>query len=401
MVRGRKIRVAMYCPFFLPAYGGAELATLSLAREMQHLCNVELYTFNWTQDLDKKNNYKLHFSCDFPRKEVIDGVPIHRYSIANLPIVRSFSARLALDMKLCDADIIHFQGVTKLFSRLLSQMTDDRKIKVLSTHGLQEALEIMRQKKYGFLTRPFFTKSLRKIDHIIALSNSDLSFLLYQNLDKSRITLIPNGIDAARFEKRRKFVERNGKLKILCVARFDKNKNYESLILALSKLKNDLEFKAYFVGGLTDLEYFKKITRLVKKNALESFVNIGLSLDDPALVDCYLSSDLFVLPSDVETFSLVILEAMYAGLPIISTPVGYAPYIIKNGVNGFIIPKNDPMKLYEKCLKLLKDERMRKMMGNANKEVARNYTWSKIASSTYNLYQQLMEKRAQRQSSVI
>jgi glycosyltransferase involved in cell wall biosynthesis len=85
---------------------------------------------------------------------------------------------------------------------------------------------------------------------------------------------------------------------------------------------------------------------------------------------------------------------MYAGLPIIATHVGAIPEIVKNEVNGFLIPQNDPASLYRRCLQLLKNEKMRNNMGTINKEIVRNYTWSKIASSTYNLYQQVMEKHS-------
>ncbi len=392
----QKIRVAMYCPYFLPAYGGAELATLNLAKELKMLCDVKLYTFNWTPNLDANKNYKLNFSCGFPKQEIVNGVPIYRYSVTNLPFVKNFSVKLIKDLRFCDIDILHFQGLSRLFSGWLLQKSVKKKIKILTTHGLQEAAEITRRSKLSALINPFFIDSLKNLDHIIALSKTDVMLLVFLGINRNKITLIPNGIDVKKFEKRRKFVERNGKMKILCVARFDKNKNYESLVYALSKLKKDLEFEAYFVGAVTDAKYFKKIMSLIKNNGLEKIVKIGLSLDDPALVDCYFSCDLFVLPSRVETFALVILEAMYAGLPIIATPVGCVPDIVKDEVNGFVVPKNDPIELYKACLKLLKNEKMRNDMGNINKEVARNYTWSKIASSTYNLYQQLMEKHQQR-----
>jgi len=387
----QKITVAMHCPFFLPAHGGAELATLNLAKELRKLCDVKLYTFNWAQNLDT-NNYKLNFSCGFPKQEIVNGVPVYRYSVANLPIVKNFSFKLIKDLKSCDVDIIHFQGASRLFSRLLLQQTAKKKITILTTHGLQESAEIVSRSQLSMLISPFFIDSFRNLDHIIALSKTDVKLLVHLGINKNKITLIPNGIDVKKFEKRRKFVERNGKMKILCVARFDKNKNYESLVYALSKLKNDLDFEAYFIGAVTDAKYFEKITSLIKKKGLEKFVKICSSLDDPALVDCYLSCDLFVLPSIMETLPLVILEAMYAGLPIIATSVGGIPDIVKNEVNGFLVAKNDSPQLYKACLKLLKNEKIRKDMGNANKEIARNYTWNRMALSTYNLYQQLMEE---------
>jgi len=390
MIDQKKIRVAMYFPFFLPAYGGAELSTFNLTRELRDFCDVKIYTYNYLTNSNNEKKYGLNLSCGFPEQEMIDGIPINRYSVTNLPILKNFSLKLIKDLRYSDINIIHFQGLPRLFSRLLLQKVVDNKITVMTTHGIQEALKIIRRNKFYALINPFFIDSLKKIDQIIAVTKTDVRLLTHMGINRNKITLIPNGIDEKKFNNRRRYVERNGKMKILCVARFDINKNYETLVSALSKLKNDLEFDAYFIGELTNVNYFKKIIGLIKKNGLEKHIKIGLSLDDPALVDCYLSCDLFVLPSTVETFGLVVLEAMYAGLPIIATPVGCVPEIIRNGVNGYVVPKNDPIKLYQTCLKLIKNEYLRNQMGNINKKISSNYTWSKVALSTYNLYQQFI-----------
>ena len=213
----------MYCPHFLPAYGGAELATFNLAKELIRLCDVKLYTFNWVQNLDANKNYKLNFSCGSLERELVNGVPIHRYPVTNLPIVKTFSTKLMTDIKFCDSDIVHFQGTIRLFDRLLLQRATKDKITVLTTHGFQESLEIIRRSRLNVLIDAFFIYSLKNLDHIIALSKTDVNLLLYLGVDKNKITLIPNGIDVTKFESRRKFVKRNEKMKILCVARFDKN----------------------------------------------------------------------------------------------------------------------------------------------------------------------------------
>lgn len=391
-MKGHEITVAMYCPFFFPSYGGAELAAFNLAKELRMWCDVKFYTFNWTQDLDVNRNYKLNFSSGFPEYELVNGVEVYRYPVANLPVVKNFSLKLIKDIKFDDADILHIQGATRLFSRLLLQRILKNRIKILTTHGLQESAEIIRRNRLNVLINSVFMHSLKNLDCIIALSSTDVNLLLHLGINRKKISLIPNGIDEAKFENRRKFVERNKKIKILCVARFDRNKNYESLVYALSKLKNDLEFEAYFIGAVTNRQYFKEIMKLVKVSGLEKSVTIGTSLDDSALTDCYLSCDLFVLPSSMETSPLAILEAMYAGLPIVATNVGNMSEMVRNGVNGFLVPPKNPFELYKKCLELLKNEELRNEMRNANKELAKKFTWSKIASLTYNLYQQLIEK---------
>jgi len=391
ILQNQNIKIGMYVPNFLPLRGGTELATYYLAKELKASCDIRIYTFNWVPTIDRREKYGFDLSSELPKNETIDGICVHRYPITNLPVVKSFSVKLIKELSSSDVDIVHFQGAHRLLSRWLLQRATNNKTKILTTHALHEAIEILSRGNNSVAT-PFFVKSLKNMDHIIALSRVDLKSLLDLGIARNKITVIPNGVDPKKFDKRRKFVERNDKMKILCVARFAENKNYESLIYALSKLRNRLDVEAFFIGDFDNHEYFRKIVDLVKMEKLEDVVKIGLSLDDPAVIDCYFSCDLFVLPSTMETFPLVILEAMYAGLPIVATRVGGISDIVEDGVNGFLVSPNDHEQLYHSCLRLLKDKKMRNEMGTKNKETAENYTWSKIASSTHNLYRQLMEK---------
>jgi glycosyltransferase involved in cell wall biosynthesis len=209
--------------------------------------------------------------------------------------------------------------------------------------------------------------------------------------------MIPNGIDPRKFERRSRFVEKNDKLKILCVARFDRNKKYESLIYSMSKLKRSgLNVEAYFIGSISNPRYFGEITQLIKQEQLEQIIKLGVSVDDASLADCYLSCDLFVLASSFETSPLVILEAMYAGLPIVATGVGGIPELIEDGVNGFLVPANDPTRLYEAIVRLLRNDGLRHQLGTVNKTTAKRYSWDKIAASTYNVYRRLIQNQGHR-----
>jgi len=385
----QEIRVGMYSPFFLPSHGGTEIATYNLAKHLIEFCNIQVYTFNWIPTSDKEKEYGLNLSCNFPKKETINGVCVYRYPVTNLPIVKNLSLKLAKDLDSSNIDILHCQGIYRLPSVWLLQRSLRKRKRILTAHALQEAIEIVKHSKCSFLLRSFFVNLLRNMDHIIALSTTDLRSLLYLGIPKNKITVIPNGIDTERFSKRKRFVERNERLKILCVARFTENKNHEPLIYALRKLRDNLDVEAYFIGAITDHEYFERIVKLIERQKLEKYVKIGLSLDDPSVIDCYLSCDLFVLPSIRETFPLTILEALYAGLPVVASRVGDIPDIVKDETNGFLVTPNDPKQLYERCLQVLKDEKIRNEIRNRNMEIAKNYAWSRIAASTYALYQQL------------
>jgi glycosyltransferase involved in cell wall biosynthesis len=369
----------MFFPYSLPAQGGAENATLNLAKALNEYTEskVRLYAFG-------KNGIN---------SENLEGVKISRYSATRLPIVKDFSAKLAFDLRRSDEDVLHFQGAPRLLSRLLLSETVSGKVKVLTTHGLQESARILNASPFGSLIKPFFLRSLTKLDHIIALSKLDSDLILSFGLKKNRITIIPNGIDTSKFNKRRKFVVENSRKKILCVARFDKTKNYETLILLLKRLSAKLNIEAYLVGAVTDPEYFRQIAQSIKTNQIEDFVHLQPSLDDAALVDCYLSCDLFILPSLVETSPLVILEAMFAGLPIIATNVGGIPEMVKDNVNGFLVSPYDIQRMYEKSLVLLKNDSLSKEIGVRNRQLAEQFSWTKIALSTSNLYHRLVEEK--------
>jgi len=387
-----KIRAGMFVPTFLPAFGGTEYATYYLAKELARLCDLRIYTTNFLPTSDIDGTYGIRQSSALPISELMGGVRVYRYPFACLPVVKTFSLELMMNVVLSDLDIVHFQGIHRFFGRLLLQKVVRTKIKVLTTHALQESLEILGESRLGFFVRKLFVDSLKEMDHIIALSSVDLKSLVKLGIPKTKVTVIPNGIDPEKFRKRRDFVSRNDRLKVLCVARFAENKNYEMLIETLVRLKERIDVEAYLVGGVADNDYFTKIVKMVKEKNLEKSVRVCLALDDPALIDCYLSCDLFVLPSRNETLPLTILEAMYAGLPIVSTSVGGIPDMVEDGVNGFLVSRNDPESFYESCLRLLTNSRERGEMSTINKETAKRFTWDKIARSTHYLYQRLVEE---------
>lgn len=93
----------------------------------------------------------------------------------------------------------------------------------------------------------------------------------------------------------------------------------------------------------------------------------------------YNTASLFVMPSLAEPFGLVFLEAMAHRLPCIGTTVSAIPEIIKDGENGYLVEPNNPAKLADKIICLLKDENLCRVMGNRGREmVEKTFTWEKV-----------------------
>jgi glycosyltransferase involved in cell wall biosynthesis len=205
-------KVVMFLPTAILHYGGTQIATFSLARELhaRALCDVNIWAF--CESVNDKRFGTKGEANNLLHAEQMAGVPVFRYPIIGLPKVKDFSIKLIMDLKNSNANILHFQGAQRALSRFLIKKTVKNKITILTTHTLQESVTYIERKKLRFLIYPFYLASLRNLDHIIALSERDLNLLVSMGLKRERITIIPNGIDESKFEKRRSFVNKNGKL---------------------------------------------------------------------------------------------------------------------------------------------------------------------------------------------
>ena len=143
-----------------------------------------------------------------------------------------------------------------------------------------------------------------------------------------------------------------------------------------------------FVGGgknkdaMVDFCLREKLTNYVKFAGYLSGEEIGQILN---------SSDIFVLPSYNEGLPLVVLEAMSAGLPIISTSVGAIPEIIENGENGFLVKKKNHTAIADKIILLLKNKEIRRKMGANNiKKIQQKYDLGIVVKIFEDIYDTLL-----------
>jgi glycosyltransferase involved in cell wall biosynthesis len=383
--------VDMFTPLYKPAEGGVQNATHSIARELNEHCNLRIHTFNIPS---AKEAPRLGYHAgNLPTEEKIDGIYTKRYPFFHFPLIKFFSPSLIKAISRSNADIIHIQGFTTIFNNLLLQNMTRGKAFILTDHGLYEALDMIKKKP---VIRWILTHSyLNRFDQIIALSNTDIKALRTIGYKRDNITVIPNGIDKNKFLKREKYIIEDGKKTILSVARFDTNKGHMNLIKALSIIRDKEDFKAYFIGAIRDSTYFSQIQSLVADMNMKDRITIGTSLSDAQLLDCYLASDIFVLPSKMETLPLVILEAMHAGLPVIATKVGGIPDVVKDNVNGYLVKPGDAEELADKLLKLLREDETRIRLGENSKREAQKFTWQDLSQQTLDLYNRILaEKKA-------
>src|SRR5262249_33873461 len=104
-------------------------------------------------------------------------------------------------------------------------------------------------------------------------------------------------------------------------------------------------------------------------------------------------SDVLLLPSELESFGLVALEAMACEVPVIATRVGGIPEVVRDGVDGYLYEVGDVNNMADGCLSILNNPQVRDSLGKAAREQAnRNFCASKIVLEYEDLYLRTIEE---------
>ncbi len=196
-----------------------------------------------------------------------------------------------------------------------------------------------------------------------------LSKYLYADIKKyvneSDVYYCPNGIPKLNHAIYKK-PNHKETVQLLFLSNLIESKGVFVLLEAMHELKKKgFNFHCNFVGGEGDISA-KAFNESVHELKLETHVSYLGKKYEAEKIAIYKNSDVFVLPTfyDKECFPLVLLEASQFALPLVSTFEGAIPEIVENGVNGYLVPKNDSDALVEKLELLIKDPALRAALGS-------------------------------------
>jgi len=161
----------------------------------------------------------------------------------------------------------------------------------------------------------------------------------------------------------------SGKM-ILTVGRWaasEKYKGADELIRAIAQLRpNNPDLQLVAVGGGDDLP---RLVELAASLGLSDCVHFFPGLSREQIAGCYSRADIFALPSTGEGFGLVFLEAMAFAKPVVGAAFGGTMDVVKDGVNGLLVPPRDMQRLSDALSTLLHDEPLRARLGQAGAEI--------------------------------
>ena len=240
---------------------------------------------------------------------------------------------------------------------------------------------------------PYLNKN---VDILVTASPITKNKLVESGFDEKKILLIPFGIDLSHFKKydsevknllKKKFKFLNNQI---IIGSFQKDgigwedglnpkmvKGPDIFCEVIQKLKNSFNLHILLIGPSRG--YVKKKLEKIQVPYTHLFLN-----DYMNIVGCYNVLDLYIITSRVEGGPQALLEAMATGVPLVTTNVGMAPYLIKNEINGFKTQIEDIDELYKYSAELIKNKELReKIIKNALNTV-KEYSWENIVKQYYN-----------------
>lgn len=215
---------------------------------------------------------------------------------------------------------------------------------------------------------------LRQADVVIALSEQWQRFLLEDVRSDLHVVVMPNTVDAmfAAAAEQDDYVTRQKGNVVLFVGQLARAKGVLDILRAVPLVQASREEVIFlFAGGAHEVGILEEMENYSLKAGLGNAVQFLGEVTGQAKLDLFRRATLFILPSYGEGLPYVLLEAMAVGLPVITTPVGAIPEIIKDGQHGFLIQPGDHTALAKRIIQLLNDGSLRQRMGLANRYLIR------------------------------
>ena len=366
------------------------------------------YGYNLTKELVKLG-HEVHVITPRvfePEGASEEGLFVHRLSFINKPLLAATSFWLSLrkefpslEQRFGGFDIIHGNAVSDLsLSRKAAHSS-----RVVTVHHL--ARTAAKMAKAGLVDRvkeasivPFLEPiCIKRADRIIADSQyTKLDTIKTYGLPESRIEVIYLGVHPSDYifpeeekAKLRATLGINLQPLVLFVGRLETRKGVDILLKALARVIRETQARLVLAGS-GNHSFYRDLAQSL--GIPDKVIFLGF-VPEETLRLLYSSCDLFVLPSRLEGFGLVALEAMAAGKPVVATKVGSIPELIKAGQNGLLVQPGDENELAQAIIQLLSDSSLASSIGRNNLRIAKShYSWQSTAQKTEQLYRECKQR---------
>lgn len=339
-----------------PTYGGSGVVATELGKAIADTgCEVHFITYSQPARIDILSENLFYHEVD-PSK-----YPLFEFR----PYELALASKMVDVVKHHQLDVLHVHyaiphaSAAYMAKQILK--SEGIEIPVVTTlHGTDITL-VGKDASYA----PVVTFSINQSDVVTAVSE-DLKQDTYKHFNITKdIKVIPNFIDLTKFKKSKKehfksAICPNGEKLVVHVSNFRKVKRIDDVVRVFKEIRDKTPSKLLLIGDGPERANIEELCRdltveddvrfLGKLNAVDEVLSIA---------------DLFLMPSEKESFGLAALEAMACEVPVISSNVGGIPELNIDGQTGYVCELGDISGMAEKALIVLKDENLQRFKDNA------------------------------------
>ena len=329
--------------------------------------------------------HQVHFisyALPFRLSKYVENIVFHEVETSNYPLFEFPLYSLSLASKM--VEVAEFEGLDLLHvhyaiphatsAYLAKEMLKGKKdLKIVTTlHGTDITLVGLEP---SFL--PLVRFSIDNSDGVTAVSRFLKEKTITTYTCESGIEVIPNFVDTELYRPKengdfRKHIAPDGEKILIHISNFRPVKRVTDTIRILEKVLLEIPAKLILVGDGPDRSECERLCR-----QLGLFEKVKFLGKQDGLVEILNSADVFLIPSQSESFGLAALEAMACGLPVVSSSVGGLPELIRHNETGFIAEIGDIDRMAKYVIELLSNDRKYKLFS----ENSRNRSVSKFDKS--------------------
>ncbi len=372
------MRIGIVC---YPTFGGSGVVATELGKALaQNGHEVHFITYEQPTRLDFFSPNLYFHKVDIRKYPLFQHPP---YELALASRMVNVSKRVKLDILHVHYAIPHASAAFMASQILCSQ--DKRVPYVTTLHGTDITL-VGKDESY----EPVVTFSINQSDAVTTVSESLKSDTLNYFPITKEIDVIPNFIDLSRFKRQKKAhfktaICPNGEKLLVHTSNFRKVKRIEDVVSIFEKVRQQIPTKLLLVG---DGPEFNHIKALCHEVGVYDDVRFLGKLE--AVEEVFSIADLYLMPSETESFGLAALEAMACEVPVISSNAGGIPELNLHGITGFLSEVGDVEDMAKNAIHVLNKERLPAFQTNALKR-AQEFDISNIRPMYEQVYQRVLE----------
>lgn len=366
-----------------PTYGGSGVIATELGKELA------------------LRGHEVHFisyALPFRLSHYIENILFHEVEISNYPLFEFPLYSLSLASKMAEVaefeklDLLHVHyaiphATSAYLAKEMLRKTMDLKI-ITTLHGTDITLVGLEP---SFL--PLVKFSIEESDGVTAVSRFLKEKTITNYSCESDIQVIPNFVDTELFKPEvngefRNSLAPKGEKILVHTSNFRTVKRVTDAIRVFEKVQKEIPSRLVLIGDGPDRSECERLTR-----QLELFDKVKFLGKQDGLVEILSSSDLFLIPSQSESFGLAALEAMACGLPVISSSVGGLPELVRHNETGFIAEIGDVDRMAKYALELLTNDKKYMLFSeNSRQRAVNKFDTKKVVPLYEEYYNKVLSK---------